>query len=43
LRNFQVSTLGRTSDAESKYVVVEFGMEMTTEAAHGGIFDLTTS
>ena len=43
LRNFQVSTLGKTSDAESKYVVVEFGMEMTTEAAHGGIFDLTTS
>ncbi len=43
LRNFQVSTLGKTSDAETKYVVVEMGLEMTQEAAHGGIFDLETS
>ena len=43
LRNFQVSTLGKTSDAETKYLVVEMGLEMTQEAAHGGIFDLTTS
>jgi hypothetical protein len=43
LRNFQVSTLGKTADAETKYLVVEMGLEMTQEAAHGGIFDLTTS
>jgi hypothetical protein len=43
LRNFQVSTLGKTSDAETKHLVVEMGLEMTQEAAHGGIFDLTTS
>ena len=43
LRNFQVSTLGKTSDADSKHLVVEMGLEMTQEAAHGGIFDLTTS
>jgi len=43
LRNFQVSTLGKTSDAETKYLVVEMGLEMTQEAAHGGIFDLETS
>ena len=43
LRNFQVSTLGKTSDAETKHLVVEMGLEMTQEAAHGGIYDLTTS
>jgi len=43
LRNFQVSTLGKTADAETKYLVVEMGLEMTQEAAHGGIFDLETS
>ncbi len=43
LRNFQVSDLGKTADAQTKYVVVEMGLEVTQEAAHGGIFDLTTS
>lgn len=43
LRNFQVSTLGKTADAETKHLVVEMGLEMTQEAAHGGIFDLETS
>ena len=43
LRNFQVSTLGKTADAETKHLVVEMGLEMTQEAAHAGIFNLTTS
>lgn len=43
LRNFQVSELGKTADAQTKYLVCEMGLESTQEAASGGIFDLTTS
>jgi hypothetical protein len=43
LRNFQTHTLGKTNDADTKYLVVELGLEATNEAASGGIFDLTTS
>jgi len=43
LRNFQVSEIGKTSDAQTKFLVCEMGLESTQEAASGGIFDLTTS
>jgi hypothetical protein len=43
LRNFQVSELGKTADAQTKYLVCEMGLESTQEAASGGIFDLETS
>jgi hypothetical protein len=43
LRNFQVSEIGKTADAQTKFLVCEMGLESTQEAASGGIFDLTTS
>jgi len=43
LRNFQVSEIGKTADAQTKFLVCEMGLESTQEAASGGIFDLETS
>ena len=34
------STIG---DAETKMIVVEFGLEVSNEAAHGAVYDLSTS
>ena len=35
-----ISTIG---DAETKMIVVEYGLEVSNEAAHGVVADLTTS
>lgn len=42
-RNFQTQDIAKIGDAETKMLVVEFGLEMKNEAAHGVIADLTTS
>jgi hypothetical protein len=40
-RNFAMSDLAKTGDAESKLLVVEAGLQTDNEAAHGKIADLT--
>ena len=43
LRPIQVVDLAKTGDAEKKMVIAEFGLKVDNEAAHAGIYDLTTS
>lgn len=43
LRPFQVKPLPVTADAMSKLLVVEYTLEMRNQAAHAGVYDLTTS
>ena len=43
LRPVNVVDLARTGDAEKKMLIGEFGLKVTNEAAHAGVFDLTTS
>ena len=43
LRNFQTEELAKTGDSQKKMIVVEYGLKVRTEKAHGGIYDLTTS
>ena len=43
LRPINVVDLAKTGDAEKKMVIAEFGLKVTNEAAHAGIFDLTTA
>lgn len=43
LRNFELQDLAKTGDAEKKMLVVEYGLSVDTEAAHGVAADLTTS
>lgn len=43
LRPIQQVELAKTGDAEKRMVIAEFGLKVMNEAAHGGIFDLTTS
>jgi hypothetical protein len=43
LRPIQKVDLAKTGDASKAMLLVEAGLEVGNEAAHGGIFDLTTS
>lgn len=43
LRPIQQVELAKTGDAEKRMVIAEFGLKVTNEAAHAGVFDLTTS
>jgi hypothetical protein len=43
LRNFQLVDLSKTGDAEKKMLVVEYGLKVDTESAHGIAADLTTT
>lgn len=42
-RNFNRQPIAKIGDADTEMIVVEFGLEMKNEAAHGVIADLTTS
>jgi hypothetical protein len=43
LRPFQTVELAKTGDAEKRMIVVEWGLKVSTEAAHGLAADLTTT
>lgn len=43
LRDFETIDLAKTSDSSAKAMIVEFGVCMHNEAAHGIVADLTTS
>ena len=43
LRDFQTVDIATIGDAESKMIIVEYGLEVSNEAAHGIVADLTTS
>ena len=41
LRDFNVQDIAKIGDAETKMIVAEYGLEMSNEAAHGIVADLT--
>ena len=43
LRNFQTVDIATIGDAETKMIIVEYGLEVSNEAAHGVVADLSTS
>ena len=43
LRNFQQLELAKTGDSEKRELIVEWGLKVNNEAAHGVVADLTTS
>ncbi len=43
LRNFQTVDIATIGDAETKMILAEFGLEMSNQAAHGIVADLSTS
>jgi hypothetical protein len=43
LRDFETIDIATIGDAETKMIVVEYGLEVSNEAAHGVVADLTTS
>ena len=43
LRDFKTVDLATLGDAETKMIVVEYGLEVSNEAAHGVVADLSTS
>ena len=43
LRNFRTEVLAKTGDAEKRMLIVEYGLKIRTEKAHGVIRDLATS
>lgn len=43
LRNFFTQDLAKTGDTIRKQILTELTLELRNEAAHGGVFDLTTS
>lgn len=43
LRNFKTEDLSKTGDSMKKMILVEYGLKVKTEKAHGIIADLTTS
>ena len=43
LRNFQTVDIATIGDAETKMILAEFGLEVSNQAAHGVVADLTTS
>lgn len=42
-RNFQQTEIAKIGDADTRMIVAEWGLEVSNEAAHAAIFDLTTS
>lgn len=42
-RNFQQTEIAKIGDADTRMITAEWGLEMSNEAAHAAIFDLTTS
>ena len=43
LRDFKTVDIATIGDAVTKMIVVEYGLEVSNEAAHGAVVDLTTS
>ena len=43
LRDFKTVDISTVGDAETKMILAEYGLEMSNEAAHGIVADLTTS
>ena len=43
LRPFQQMELAKTGDAEKRLLIVEYGLKITSENAHGLAADLVTS
>jgi len=43
LRDFKSIDISTIGDAVTKLLVVEWGLQMSNQAAHGGVFDLNTS
>jgi hypothetical protein len=43
LRDFQTIDISTIGDAQTKMIVVEYGLEVSNEAAHGVVADLSTS
>ena len=43
LRDFKTVDISTIGDAQTKMLVVEYGLEMSNEAAHGAVYDLSTS
>jgi hypothetical protein len=43
LRPFELVELAKTGDADKRLLVTEYGLKLSTEAAHGVIADLTTT
>jgi hypothetical protein len=43
LRNFKTEDLSKTGDSSKKMILVEYGLKVKTEKAHGIIADVTTS
>jgi hypothetical protein len=43
LRDFHTVALAKTGDSERKQILVEYTLEMCTEAAHAAVYDLTVS
>jgi hypothetical protein len=43
LRPFRLMDLAKTGDSERKQLIAEYTLEMRNEAAHGTVWDLTTS
>jgi hypothetical protein len=43
LRDFEAVDIATIGDAVTKMIVVEYGLEVSNEAAHGAVVDLTTS
>jgi len=43
LRDFKTVDIATIGDAMTKMIVVEYGLEVSNEAAHGAVVDLTTS
>ena len=41
LRNFQTMDIAKIGDADTKMILAEYGLEMSNEAAHGIVADLT--
>jgi hypothetical protein len=42
LRNFKTVDIAAIGDAETKLLLAEYGLEVSNEAAHGIVADLTT-
>ena len=42
-RSFKTEVLAKTGDADTRMLIVEYGLKVRTEKAHGIAADLTTS
>ena len=43
LRGFSTMDIAKIGDADTKLILAEYGLEVSNEAAHGVVADLTTS